>query len=150
MAGVGAEFTVFQQGDQNGSGAQGSADDINMVGGAGSTENRAQSAMPGGCRGREETERDTTRRRVPVSSPRAAPYVPEAHQGATGVTMEQMFQQFLTTVLQATRQQGSRAEAAGSPGRATFGDRVMLDEKHFKRVDKFSGGRKKEDIDYKT
>ena len=63
--------------------------------------------------------------------------------------MEQMFGQFLTTMSQMV--QGPRAgEPWSTHPSSRTGYRVVLDEKHFKKVEKFSGGRKKDDIDYKT
>ena len=85
------------QTDQNGSGAEGSAEEFVRVGFTG----RAQSAASAGGqpqrRGRaEEGERDFSRRRVPQASPRAQPYTAAAPQ--QGVSMEHMFQQVLTTM----------------------------------------------------
>jgi len=159
MTGAEAIFTGFQQGNQNGSGAEGSSEDFVPVGFTG----RAQSAAPSGGlsqgrRGRaEEAERDFSRRRIPQASPRAQPYTTAAPQQSTNV--ENMLQQFLTAMTQ-MMQRGSQGNQGGqqSYGPANSGEserqgsngRSKLDEKHFKRVKEFSGGRKKEDIEYKT
>ena len=157
MTGVEANFTGFQQGNQNGSGAEGSAEEFVQVGFTG----RAQSAAPGisqGRRGRtEEGERDFSRRRIPQASPRAQPY--STASAPQGMNMEHMFQQFLTAMTQMMRQgpqsnqntqQGYGPVNGGEGERQGFSGRNKLEEKHFKRVKEFSGGRKKEDIDYKT
>ena len=154
-----AVFQGFQQGNQHGSGAEGSSDDTGGFVTVG-VETRAQSAAPGptGRRGRDqEPEREFVRRRIPQASPRATTATTQQ-----GVGMEVMFQQFLTAMTQLL-QQGAVGQAQGgqrNQGSSREEDRgeerrednnyrgaVKLDEKFFKKVKNFRGGTKKKEDD---
>ena len=128
-----AEFTGFQQGNQNGSGAEGSSEDVGGFVTVG-LDQRAQSANPvvAGRRGRDnEQDRDFSRRRVPQASPRAAPAA--SQQGAG---MEVMFQQFLTAMTQLLHQSagGQAQNAQPSQGQAGSGGSGGDGVQGFKRI----------------